>query len=135
MKRGTNDNYKQANLILLAQLRKIEAKRCSMCSLMDLPKELQDRTRIVPARDYFTWQPTWNASSITTPCRLVVDPRMSVNALQSFLELNLNFKGWLPEGTFDISKMYNQLFLHPEHYQPQLMLFMRVGIGCHLNNF
>ena len=106
-----------------------------MYSLMDLPKELQDRTRIVPAKDYVTWKPTWNASSITTPCRLVVDPRMSVSTLQPLLELNLSFKGWLPVETFDISKMYNQLFLHPEHYQPQLMLFMRVGIGCHLNNF
>ena len=135
VKWGTIDNYKQADLALLAQLRKVEAEKCSMCSLMDLPKELQNRTRIVPARDYLTWQPTWNASSITTPCRLVVDPSMSVNTLQQLLELNLSFKGWLPVEAFDISKMYNQLFLHPEHYQPQLMLFMRVGIGCHPNNF
>lgn len=47
-----------------------------------------------------------------------------VNTLQPLLALNLNFRGWLQVGTFDISKMYNMLLLHLDHYQFQLMLFV-----------
>ena len=143
---GSSDNYWQAKKVLQTQLKKTVVERQSMCTfwkeikdkgfiirLKDLPQDLQDKINKAPVKHYFPWRAVWNEHSITTPCRIVVDPRMSglnevlakgENTLQSLLALNLNFRGWKQVGTFDISKMYNQLFLHQDHYQFQLILFV-----------
>ena len=47
-----------------------------------------------------------------------------INTLHSLLGLNLNFRGWKEVGTYDISKMYNQLFVDEDHLQYQLILFV-----------
>ena len=46
-----------------------------------------------------------------------------VNTLQSLQELILNFRSWKCCGTYDIAKMYNNLFIEEDHLKFQLILW------------
>ena len=84
-------------------------------------------------RHYFPWRAVWKGSSITTPCRIVVDPLTSglnnflakgVNTLQNLQQLMLDFRMWPHVAAFDIQKMYNNL--HIEEEDLCFMLFLWV---------
>ena len=140
-----NSNIAQAMAILHQQLRLDRGSKDELvafmtditerdfCTQVDfLPVELQNHIWGSPTIHFFPWRGVWKSSSISTPCRMVVDPLVSglnailakgQNSLNNLQQLLLRFRGVPIVATFDIAKMYNNLFLEVDNYQYQLFLW------------
>ena len=82
---------------------------------------------------FYPWNCVFKSESITTPCRMVVDSRTSglndhlakgLNTLNNLQQLLIKFRGYQYIGSFDISKMYNMLYIEEAHLQYQLILWV-----------
>ncbi|HIM99666.1 MAG TPA: hypothetical protein EYM61_00620 [Deltaproteobacteria bacterium] len=142
---GSKSNYNQAYRVLQTQLKLdseaksdiiafhqaiIEKGFCQPVST--LPKDLQEKIFSSSTIQYFCWRGAWKKSSITTPCRMVVDPRMSglneylakgINTLNNLQQIMLEFRSWPIVATYDIHKMYNSLFIEEASLCYQLYLW------------
>ena len=133
-----NSNYGQAKVIYNQQCKKSDPEkdgiRKAFSSLSDsgfikklshLPDDIQHSVRDGQFQHYHPWRSVYKADSVSTPVRLVVDPSMTgLNALLAKGEnlllstpdiLMRNRMSKLLWST-DISKLYNRLHLHPDHY-------------------
>jgi len=143
---GSNTNYRQAYAILQQQLRNPKEAREDLCKfladihgkgfcqkLSTLPEEIQEEVMNAVTRHFFPWRGVWKGSSITTPCRMVVDPLVShlneflakgKNQLQNLQSLLLEFRSYPYVAGFDITKMYNNLWMDPRDFCYNLFLWI-----------
>ena len=143
---GATDNFRQAKAVLMQQLKHGDEAKADLNKFMEgicgtnfavpvdtMSEELQQFIWNAPIRHYFVWRGVWKLSSITTPCRVVVDPLSThlneflakgVNTLQNMQSLLLNFRVNRASSAFDIKKMYNQLYMETEEYPFMLFLWV-----------
>ena len=138
-------NYHQAKVIYSQQTRKPnkvkEGIRAAFNSLKDagfittlssLSEKVQRKIKAAPFTHYHPWRSVYKEDSVSTPVRLVVDPSMT--GLNSLLAKGENMliptTDILTKARFsshlwasDISKLYNRLNLHPDHYRYSLFLY------------
>ena len=145
VKWGSRSNLKQAMHFLKKMLAKTQEDRDSLTRfweelksrdvvrrLKDLDEGVQKNIMSSPVIHYYPWNCVFK-ESITTPCRMVVDSRTSglndhlakgLNTLNNLQQLLLRFRSYEHIGSYDISKMYNMLFIEPSHLQYQLILWV-----------
>ena len=145
LKWGAKSNIKQAMHFLKKMLQKSQDDRDSLTRfweelknrdvvrrLKDLDEDIQKSIMSSPVIHYYPWNCVFK-ESITTPCRMVVDSRTSglnehlakgLNTLNNLQQLLLRFRSYEHIGSYDISKMYNMLFIEPSHLQYQLILWV-----------
>ena len=114
--------------------------------LDNLPNEDKDAILSSKVKYFIPWRVVFNESSVSTPCRLVLDasccPRTgcSLNSLLAKGTNNMNkltviLIAWclnLCAFHTDIAKMYNAIILHKKHWRYQLYFWddeLRVGIA------
>ena len=99
----------------------------------NLPQEQQNMLETSSIQNYIPWRAVWKLSSLSTPCRLVFDasqPTQSGYALNDILAKGINNLNKLQEILIrwqlhtigvhtDVSKMYNSINLHPDHWTLQ----------------
>ena len=139
-------NFKQAYAVLRQQLKYRGAQKQDIVDFMEgirskgfcqklseFPVKIQREILNATTRHYYPWRAVWKGSSITTPCRVVVDPLSSrlnihlakgVNTLQNLQQLLLDFRTHKHTSTFDIQKFYNALYIEEEHLCFQLFLWV-----------
>ena len=66
-----------------------------MLPLSSLPDEIQKRVRDAPFRHYYPWRAVYKPGSVSTPCRLVVDP--SCTGLNIILAKGENMLAQIPD--------------------------------------
>ena len=102
--------------------------------LDELPKEDQDTINNAKTKYIIPWRLAYNENSISTPVRLVFDasaaPRgecslndvlaKGANTMNKLIDILLRWTTHKQAFHTDISKMYNSLKLHKEHWQYQL---------------
>jgi hypothetical protein len=137
-------NIKQAESVLRLQRNKPEEVRRSVikfheeihskgyvAKLKDLPKEVQQEILQSDFKHFFAWRSIFK-ESLSTKCRIVVDPTVSsfndtivkgVNCLTSLFTIMINFRSYKHAFTSDISKMYNSIQLEKSMYRYSLYLF------------
>jgi hypothetical protein len=142
---GSNSNLKQANHFLRKMLAKSAEDRASLtrfweelkkrdvvAKLKDLSEDLQKQIMGSAIKHFYPWNCVFK-DSITTPCRMVVDSRTSglndhlakgLNTLNNLQQLLIKFRGYKHIGSYDISKMYNMLYIEEAHLQYQLILWV-----------
>ena len=142
---GAKSNLKQANHFLRKMLAKSSEDRASLArfwdelksrnvvaKLRDLNEDLQKQIMSSAVLHFYPWNCVFK-ESITTPCRMVVDSRTSglndhlakgLNTLNNLQQLLLKFRSYKYIGSFDISKMYNMLYIEESHLQYQLILWV-----------
>ena len=142
---GAKSNLKQANHFLRKMLAKSKEDRASLtrfweelrarnvvAKLGDLSVELQKSIMSSAVLHFYPWNCVFK-ESITTPCRMVVDSRTSglndhlakgLNTLNNLQQLLIKFRSYKYIGSFDISKMYNMLYIEESHLQYQLILWV-----------
>ena len=145
LKWGAQSNLRQATHFLKKMLTKSQADRESLTKfweelkgrgvvkrLADLDKNVQESISLAPIKHFYPWNCVFK-ESITTPCRMVVDSRTSglndhlakgLNTLNNLQQLLLRFRSFKHIGSFDISKMYNMLYIEESHLQYQLILWV-----------
>ena len=140
-----SDNSYQARTIYKSQCRKPEEVKTQiraahqtlvdkgfMLPLSSLPDEIQKRVRDAPFRHYYPWRAVYKPGSVSTPCRLVVDP--SCTGLNIILAKGENMLAQIPDILIrlrvqrsawmtDISKLYNRLFLEESALPYSLFLY------------
>ena len=140
-----SDNLYQARTIYKSQCRKPEEVKVQiraahqelmdkgfMIPLLALPNEIQKRIRDAPFRHYYPWRAVYKPGSVSTPCRLVVDP--SCTGLNLILAKGENMLAQIPDilirlrtqraaWTTDISKLYNRLYLEESALPYSLFLY------------
>ena len=103
----------------------------------DLPPLLQEMLHSSSMQNYIPWRAVWKPSSISTPCRVVFDGSQATASGYSLNDIlakgtnNLNklqeiLIRWQirPVGIHsDVSKMYNTVKLHPDHWALQRYLW------------
>ena len=142
--RGT-DNYKMALQVYVQQCRKPEhlkegirkahselVERGFMVNLLDLDQNLREGIVNAPFRHFYPWRMVAKEDSVTTPCRLIVDPTMTglnillakgENRLGNLAEILIRNRVKPYAWSSDISKMYNQLKLKTSSLPYSLFLF------------
>ena len=142
---GAKSNLKQANHFLRKMLAKSAEDRASLTrfweelkkrdvvtKLKDLSEDLQKQIMGSAVLHFYPWNCVFK-DSITTPCRMVVDSRTSglndhlakgLNTLNNLQQLLIKFRSYKYIGSFDISKMYNMLYIEEAHLQYQLILWV-----------
>jgi len=99
----------------------------------NLTKSQQLKLQQSKVQNFIPWRAVWNGNSISTPCRLVFDasqPTSSKNCLNDIVAKGQNNMNKLVEILIrwmthkiglhtDISKMYNSVKLHEEHWPLQ----------------
>ena len=132
LKWGAKSNFKQANHFLRKMLAKSPEDRASLTRfwealkkrdvvtrLRDLSEDLQKQILGSAVHHFYPWNCVFK-ESITTPCRMVVDSRTSglndhlakgLNTLNNLQQLLIKFRSYKHIGSFDISKMYNMLYI------------------------
>jgi len=142
--KGTS-NYKQAHTVYLSQCKKPDrdkggmklahddlVERGFMVKLSDLPENYQKLIQTAEFKHFYPWFIVSKMDSISTPCRIVVDPSMTglnlilpkgENKLGVILDIMIRnrVKWWI--WISDISKLYNQLHLDPAAYPFSLFLY------------
>ena len=143
---GAKSNLRQANHFLRKMLAKGAEDRASLTRfwdelkkrnvvtrLKDLNEDLQKQIMSSAVLHFYPWNCVFKTESITTPCRMVVDSRTSglndhlakgLNTLNNLQQLLIKFRGYQYIGSFDISKMYNMLYIEEAHLQYQLILWV-----------
>ena len=139
------DNYYAARKVYNQQCRKPESHKTEMrkthTDLLEkkfmkkfgeFEPDIQKFIELAPFRHYYPWKTVEKPDSVSTPCRLVVDPTQSglnlllakgENRLGKMSEILIRNRVKLYSWTSDISKMYNQLQLNKESYPYSLFLF------------
>ena len=101
------------------------AEKGFVVPLKTLSSEVQQMIKDAPIRHYFLWRSVFREESLSTPCRIVVDPTMSglnnvlckgINCLNSLYMIVINWRSWIVGFSGDISKMYNTIRLYPSEY-------------------
>ena len=142
---NNSDNLYQARTIYKSQCRKPEEVKVQiraahqdlvdkgfMLPLSSLPDEIQKTVQDAPFRHYYPWRAVYKPGSVSTPCRLVVDP--SCTGLNLILAKGENMLAQIPDilirlrtqrsaWTTDISKLYNRLFLEESALPYSLFLY------------
>ena len=91
----------------------------------DLPSDVQRMLASNPIQNYIPWRAVWKVSSLSTPCRVVVDASMPTssghflndilakgrNNMNKLLEIFLRWRGHRIAFHTDIQKMYNSVRL------------------------
>ena len=140
-----NDNLAQAITIYKSQCKKPEEVKAQiratqqelvdkgfMVPLSSLSKEEQEMVQKAPFKHYYPWRAVYKPGSLSTPCRLVVDP--SCTGLNIILAKGKNMLAHIPDilirlrtqrsaWTTDISKLYNRLFLQTSALPYSLFLY------------
>ena len=140
-----SDNLYQARTIYKSQCRKPDEVKVQiravhqelmdkgfMIPLLSLPVEVQTRIQEAPFWHYYPWRAVYKPGSVSTPCRLVVDP--SCTGLNIILAKGENMLAQIPDilirlriqrsaWTTDISKLYNRLFLEESALPYSLFLY------------
>jgi hypothetical protein len=140
-----SDNLYQARTIYKSQCKKSEEIKAQiraaqqdlvekgfMVPLSSLPEAQQMMVRDAPFRHYYPWRAVYKPGSVSTPCRLVVDP--SCTGLNIILAKGENMLTQIPDilirlrtqrsaWTTDISKLYNRLFLQDSALPYSLFLY------------
>ena len=139
------DNYYAARKVYNQQCRKPDTHKTEMRKthtdllekrfmkkLAEFEPDIQKFIELAPFRHYYPWKTVEKPDSVSTPCRLVVDPTQSglnlllakgENRLGKMSEILIRNRVKLYSWTSDISKMYNQLQLNKESYPYSLFLF------------
>ena len=103
-----------------------------MKKIIEFQPDIQNFINTAPFRHYYPWKTVEKPDSVSTPCRLVVDPTQSglnillakgENRLGKMNEILIRNRVRPYSWTSDISKMYNQLQLNKESYPYSLFLF------------
>ena len=139
------DNLSQAITIYRSQCKKPEEVKVQnraahkelvekgfMVPLSALSQDLQKMIETAPFRHYYHWRAVYKPGSVSTPCRLVVDP--SCTGLNIILAKGENMLAQIPDiliqlrtqrstWTTDISKLYNRLFLQESALPISLFLY------------
>ena len=140
-----SDNYYAARKVYNQQCRKPDTHKKEMKKTHDellekkfmkkmteFEPEIQNFINMAPFRHYYPWKTVEKPDSVSTPCRLVVDPTQSglnlllakgENRLGKMNEILIRNRVRTHSWTSDISKMYNQLQLNKESYPYSLFLF------------
>ena len=140
-----SDNYYAARKVYNQQCRKPENHKAEMRKthtdllekkfmkkILEFEPDIQNFIKMAPFRHYYPWKTVEKPDSVSTPCRLVVDPTQSglnlllakgENRLGKMSEILIRNRVKLYSWTSDISKMYNQLQLNRESYPYSLFLF------------
>ena len=140
-----SDNLYQAKTIYKSQCRKPDEVKVQiraahqelmdkgfMTPLLSLPDKIQRRIQEAPFRHYYPWRAVYKPGSVSTPCRLVVDP--SCTGLNIILAKGENMLAQIPDilirlriqrsaWTTDISKLYNRLYLEESALPYSLFLY------------
>jgi hypothetical protein len=140
-----SDNLYQAKTIYRSQCKKPEEVKAQiraaqqelvekgfMVPLASLPEDKQKMVKDAPFRHYYPWRAVYKPGSVSTPCRLVVDP--SCTGLNIILAKGENMLAQIPDilirlrtqrsaWTTDISKLYNRLFLQDSALPYSLFLY------------
>ena len=140
-----NDNLPQALTIYRSQCRKPEEVKVQirsaqqelvdkgfMVPLSTLPMQQQEIIKTASFRHYYPWRAVYKPGSVSTPCRLVVDP--SCTGLNIILAKGENMLAQIPDilirlrtqrsaWTTDISKLYNRLHLQDSALPYSLFLY------------
>jgi len=140
-----SDNLTQATTIYRSQCKKPEEVKVQiraaqqelvdkgfMVPLSALPLDQQDMIRAAPFRHFYPWRAVYKPGSVSTPCRLVVDP--SCTGLNIILAKGENMVAQIPDilirlrtqrsaWSTDISKLYNRLFLQDSALPYSLFLY------------
>ena len=142
---GGPDNYRLALKIYQQQCKKnahvkaemVKAQKDLMSKgfmmpLKDLPHHNQQAIAEAPNRHYFPWHTVYKEDSVSTPVRMVVDPRTSglndllakgENVVSKVIEILVrNRMGYFSTAS-DIVKLYNMLKLEESEYPMSLFLF------------
>ena len=121
--------------ILKAHLKLVE--RGYSVRLDDLSPDIQSEILSAPRRHYFVWRCVWKASSLSSPCRLIVDGSQSTpgktslnaclakgtNNLALIFSILIKFRAHRYGFSADISCAYNNIELDPSCYKYQLYLW------------
>ena len=105
--------------------------------LDDLSQEVQHEILSAPRRHYFVWRCVWKATSLSSPCRLIVDASQSTpgktslnaclakgtNNLALIFNILIKFRAYKYGFSADISCAYNNIELDPSYYKYQLYLW------------
>ena len=103
-----------------------------MRKLSELPEENQRMISTAPFRHFHPWRMVAKEDSISTPIRLVVDPTMTglnlilpkgENRLGSINQILIGNRADPYSWSSNITKLYNQLQLHPSAYPYSLFLY------------
>ena len=102
----------------------------------DLSPEMKESINKAPLQLYIAWQAVLKSTSISTPCRIVLDAsqktstKLSINDCLAkgiidldFMRLALNLMANRHILALDVSKYYNSLFLHEDHWCYQQLLW------------
>ena len=140
-----SDNLYQARTIYRSQCKKPEEVKVQiravhqelvdkgfMTPLSSLPEDSQQLVRNASFRHYYPWRAVYKPGSLSTPCRLVVDP--SCTGLNIILAKGENMLAQIPDilirlrtqrsaWTTDISKLYNRLYLQDSALPYSLFLY------------
>ena len=140
-----NDNLSQALTIYKSQCRKPDEVKVQiraaqqelvakgfMVPLSTLPMDKQKMIETASFRHYYPWRAVYKPGSVSTPCRLVVDP--SCTGLNIILAKGENMLAQIPDilirlrtqrsaWTTDISKLYNRLHLQDSALPYSLFLY------------
>ena len=141
----SGSNYDQARATYMQQCRKKEIDKLGIraeigklhelgfiSALSDLPAEVQDVISRAPVTHYFPWRSVSKPDSLTTPTRLVVDPSMSLlnlivakgdPQLSSMFSILVRSRAKSFMWSADVTKLYNMLYLEPEHFPFSLFLY------------
>lgn len=101
------------------------AEKGFVIPMSNLSEEIQEMIKAAPIRHYFLWRSVFKPDSLSTPCRIVVDPTQSglngvlckgINCLNSLYMIVINWRSWEVGFSGDISKMYNTIKLYPSEY-------------------
>lgn len=102
----------------------------------DLSPEMRESIDQAPLQLYIAWQAVLKSTSVSTPCRIVLDAsqrtasKMSINDCLAkgiidldFMRLTLNLMSNRYILALDVSKYYNSLYLHEDHWRYQQLLW------------
>ena len=139
------DNYNQALKVYKGQCRKSDrvkegmrevhkdlVEKGFMKKLSDLDEDTQDSIRTAGFRHYNPWRLIMKTDSLTTPVRMVVDPTQTLfnlllakgeNRMGFIFNIIINCRSREYAWSSDISKLYNQLRMHPSGYPYSLFLY------------
>ena len=134
-KLGKPEN-KQDKLDILASEKKLHSLGY-VGYVQDLPSSQQEMLRSSNIQNFIPWRAVWKPSSVSTPCRIVFDGSQATasglslndilakgsNNLNKLQEIIIRFQ-IRPVGIHsDVSKMYNTVKLHPDHWTLQRYLW------------
>ena len=137
-------NRSQAMKVLKSQLNKPKEQREMATAFWDditkkgyvikkssLPLEVQQQIDSAPVRHFYPWRLVFK-DSVSTPCRIVVDPLTSalnmmlakgINTLNNLQMIHVKFMVDRYTYTLDVRKMYNSVSIEESEYCYQLVLW------------